>query len=126
MPESAFGSYLRQKRLDRKLTLRFFCERYGFDSAYISRLENNKLKPPATDKLASIAKAIGLEKNSSEWTKFFDLAHLARNQFPADIKVEAAAAISLLPMFLRTKDGSKVSKKKVEKLIEFLEKDGKE
>lgn len=124
MPKSAFGNYLRKKRLKKNLTLRKFCDRYGFDTAYISRLENNKIRPPSKDKLAAIAKALSIPKNSKEWTTFFDLAHIAKSEYPPDITQNAEEVVALLPAFLRTKDGKRVSKKKVEKLIKFLESDG--
>jgi transcriptional regulator with XRE-family HTH domain len=121
MPKSAFGNYLREKRLENKYTLRGFCDRYGFDTAYVSRLENNKIKPPSKNKLSAIASALSIQENSKEWTMFFDLAHLAKNEYPPDITKNAKQAVSLLPAFLRTEDGKRVSKKKVEELIKFLE-----
>lgn len=115
-----FGEFLRQKRLDLELTLRAFCSRFGFDTAYISRLENNKLKPPSSkDKLAAIANALGLKEESSERVKFFDLAYQARKELPPDIKKEAPEIIASLPAFLRKTDG-RVKKSKVEALVSFL------
>lgn len=122
MPQSAFGNYLREKRIKNKMTLRAFCNRYGFDPAYISRLENSRLKPPSKEKLTVIADALGFVRNSVERVKFFDLAHLARSEYPNDIKNNADDALSLLPAFLRTRDGKKVDRKNVKKLIRFLEK----
>ena len=55
---------------------------------------------------------------------FFDLAHQSRNELPEDLREEAPEVISLLPAFLRTPDGRKISKKKVKELIDFLRKDG--
>lgn len=119
-----FGTFFREKRLARGFTLRAFCERFGFDTAYISRLENNKLTPPSKDKLSALATALGLQPNTKDWITFFDLAHKAKNELPSDIKEEASKAVSLLPAFLRTPDGKKVSKERVERLIRFLQKDG--
>ncbi|KKR51010.1 MAG: transcription regulator [Candidatus Curtissbacteria bacterium GW2011_GWA1_40_16] len=126
MSSSGFGDYLREKRLEKNFTLRAFCERFGLDTAYISRLETAKLKPPSTEKLTAIAEALGLQKNSKDWIKFFDLAHQARNELPEDVKQNAPEIISMLPAFLRTPDGKRVSKEKIEKLIRFLENKGSE
>src|SRR4030042_5164241 len=115
MSNSGFGDYLREKRLEKNFTLRAFCERFGFDTAYVSRLETNKLRPPTTDKLSALAEALGLQKNSKEWIKFFDLAHQARNELPEDVKQNAPEIITTLPAFLRTPDGKRVSKEKIEK-----------
>ncbi len=121
MPESAFGNFVRKLRISSGSTLRGFCERYGFDTAYISRLENNKLRPPSKEKLIPLASALGLKPNSVEWINFFDLAHQSRNELPSDIANNAAGVISRLPSFLRTPDGKKISEAKINKLIEFLE-----
>lgn len=124
MSSSGFGNYLREKRLEKNYTLRSFCERFGLDTAYISRLETSKLKPPSAEKLTAIAEALGLQKNSKDWIKFFDLAHQARNELPEDVKENAPEVISMLPAFLRTPDGKRVSKEKIERLIRFLENKG--
>ncbi len=126
MSNSGFGDYLREKRLEKNFTLRAFCERFGLDTAYISRLETNKLKPPSSEKLSALAEALGLQKNSKDWIKFFDLAHQARNELPDDVKENASEIITMLPAFLRTPDGKRVSKQKIEKLINFLESKGSE
>lgn len=126
MLNSGFGDYLREKRLEKNFTLRAFCERFGLDTAYISRLETNKLKPPTSEKLTALAETLSLQKNSKDWIKFFDLAHQARNELPDDVKENAPEVISMLPAFLRTPDGKRVSKEKIEKLISFLESKGSE
>ena len=122
MPESAFGNFVRTLRTGSGNTLRGFCERYGFDTAYISRIENNKLKPPSKEKLIPLACALGLKSNSVEWIKFFDLAHQSRNELPPDVTKNAPGVIARLPSFLRTPDGKRISEDKINKLIEFLEK----
>lgn len=125
MTKINFGDFFRQKRLEQNLTLRAFCQRYGIDTAYISRLENSKIKPPRGRKLSALAKALRITKNDQEWIEFFDLAHQSRSELPTDLKEEAPEVFSLLPAFLRTPDGKKISKKKVEELIDFLKTDGK-
>lgn len=122
MPEINFGDFFREKRLEKGFTLRSFCGRFGYDTAYISRIENNKMKPPSGEKLSVLAESLGLERNSRDWVNFFDLAYKAKNNLPKDIIQRAPEIISMLPAFLRTPDGKKVSKEKVEKLMEFLTK----
>lgn len=123
LPPAQFGNYFRLLRISRNFTLRGFCNRYGFDTAYISRIENNKIKPPSNEKLIILAEALGLQKGLKEWIKFFDLAYKAKNEIPLEIKQEVPELISLLPAFLRTPDGKKVSKEKIDKLINFLKND---
>lgn len=118
-----FGSFFREKRLEGGLTLRAFCNRYGFDSAYISRLETNRLNPPnEEEKLSALAKALGLKQGGENWIKFFDLAYQAKLEFPPDVKKEASEILSLVPAFLRTRDGRKIDKNKIKELVDFLSK----
>lgn len=120
-----FGDFFRQKRLSLELTLRSFCERYGFDPAYISRLENNVIKPPREEgKLQALAISLQLKKETEEWVTFFDLAYTANEEIAKDIKKAIPDLNSLLPAFLRTSDNKKISKEKSKELIDFLQKGG--
>lgn len=120
-----FGDFFRQKRLNLKLTLRSFCERYGFDPAYISRLENNVIKPPREDsKLQALAISLQLKKETEEWVIFFDLAYTANEEISKDIKKAIPDLNSLLPAFLRTSNNKKISGEKAKELIDFLKKGG--
>ncbi|MBM3283197.1 helix-turn-helix transcriptional regulator [Candidatus Gottesmanbacteria bacterium] len=119
-----FGDYFRTKRIALGFTLRSFCGKYRFDPGNISRLERNIL-PPSIDerKLESYAEALNIQKGSSEWSQFFDLAHIARGTIPYDIR-NNPKIMSFLPAFYRTVRGEKLDKKKVMKLINLLNKAG--
>lgn len=47
--EQSFGAELRRRRRDAGLTQRDLAERAGLDFTYISKLENDRLPPPAAD-----------------------------------------------------------------------------
>lgn len=116
-----FQKFIKNQRIKISLTLRAYCKRFGYDPAYISRLETGKLKPPLDkDKLEALAKTLQIEKDSSDWVTFFDLAYQSRSELPSDIKENASEIISVLPAFLRTADNKKVNKEKVKKLLDFL------
>jgi len=117
-----FGQFFRSKRTSLGFTLRSFCERYRFDPGNISRLERNIL-PPTIDeeKLEGYAESLKISKGSPEWIEFFDLAHIARGTVPHDIRNDPKV-ISFLPAFYRTARGEKLDKKKIQKLIELLNK----
>ncbi|MEK7577915.1 MAG: hypothetical protein AAB492_04895 [Patescibacteria group bacterium] len=117
-----FGQFFRSKRISLGFTLRLFCERYHFDPGNISRLERNIL-PPTVDeeKLEGYAEALKISKGSLEWIEFFDLAHIAKGTVPHDIRNDPKV-ISFLPAFYRTARGEKLDKKKIQKLIELLNK----
>jgi len=115
-----FGNFIREKRVQNGKTLRSFCQRFGYDPAYISRLENNKLPPSLDDnKLAALAKALGIIPESKEWVDFHSLAYVAKQDLPKEIKNEKEI-ITFLPAYLRTPDNKKVDQDKLKKLIEFL------
>jgi transcriptional regulator with XRE-family HTH domain len=120
-----FGEFFRLKRLQNKMTLRGYCERYGQDPANVSKLENSKLnRPKNEEKLKALAISLDIKENSRDWVTFFDLAFQENKDLPSDIKDAVPQIISLLPAFLRTGDNKKINKEKVNELIKFLEKGG--
>lgn len=117
-----FGEFFRSKRMTLSLTLRAFCERYGYDPGNISRLERNILSPTLDDeKLAGYAAALKIPRDSEEWVMLCDLAHTAKGQIPEDVKSDKDAT-NLLPAFFRTMRNKKLNKNKLEKLIKLLKK----
>lgn len=117
----SFAELVKITRTKNGLTLRSFCKRFGYDPAYISRIETGKLSAPTDeDKLNGLAIALGFKRGSSDWVTFFDLAYESRSELPTDVKNNAPEVFSLLPAFLRTPDNKKISKEKVKELLDFL------
>lgn len=117
-----FGEFFRVKRIDLGVTLREFCERYGYDPGNISRLERNILPPTLDDeKLAGYAAALKISRDGEEWVEFCDLAHTAKGMIPNDLKDDKNTT-GLLPAFFRTMRNKKLDKDKLEKLVELLKK----
>lgn len=115
-----FGEFFRQKRIALGFTLRSFCERYNYDPGNISRLERNILSPSIDiKKLEGYATALKIQRDSEDWTIFFDLAHTAKGKIPEDI-MKDPKIISMLPAFYRTARGEKMDKKKISQLIKLL------
>lgn len=115
-----FGDFFRSKRISLGFTLRSFCERYNYDPGNISRLERNILSPSVDlQKLQGYALALRIQRDSEEWTTFFDLAHTAKGLIPKDI-LKSPRVVSILPAFYRTARGKKLDKKKIEELIKLL------
>ena len=120
-----FGDFFRLKRIEKGMTLRSYCNRYGLEPASISKIENNKLNPPKDEnKLKALASSLELIEGTEDWIKFFDLAYQTHNELPLNIKNEASDVIKLLPRFLRTNDNKRLNRKKLEELIAFLQKGG--
>lgn len=117
-----FGEFFRQKRIAAGFTLRSFCERYGFDPAYISRIETDLLTPPQDrDKLSALAKALGIKEGTTNWVDFFDLGYLAKGKVPVDILANKQAQ-RFLPLLFRTARGQRLSKKKLQELVDLINK----
>ncbi len=117
-----FGEFFRSKRISLGLTLRAFCLKYNLDAGNISRLERNIL-PPSLDneKLAALARALQIKRDTEEWVLFHDLAHTAKGQIPKDI-INNTEATQYLPLLFRTIRGKKLSKDKLKNLIQLLRK----
>lgn len=55
----SFGALFHALRIKRKITLRQFCIKNGFDSGNISKMERNMLSPPnSVDKLMELVKSL--------------------------------------------------------------------
>ena len=113
-----FGDFFRSKRIALGLTLRTFCERFGYDPGNISRLERNILPPTLDDeKLTGYATALQIKLDSEDWVLFHDLAYAAKSSIPKDIRKQN---IDFLPAFFRTIRNKKMDKQKFQELIVFL------
>ena len=122
MKGKVFGSYFKELRIKRRLTLRQFCETFGFDPGNISKLERGLLPPPQSKgKLEQYAQALGLRKGGSAWYEFFDLAAASRGQIPDEI-LSDDKLVRKLPVLFRTLRGEKVPEEKLDELIETIRK----
>ncbi len=118
--KSMFGEYFKKKRIERGMTLRDFCKKFGLDPGNISKLERGLLPPPVSrEKLEAYASYLGLKKGSDDWIEFFDLAAASRGQLPKDF-LEDAEVVKSLPLIFRTIRGKKVSLKLLNELIEKI------
>jgi len=115
-----FGEFFRQKRISLGLTLRTFCERFGYDPAYISRIERDLLSSPEDkEKIEAFAKALGIKEGTTDWVTFFDLAYISKGKIPSDIVTKKEVA-EHLPLLFRTIRGKRLSRKKIEELVRLL------
>jgi len=61
---TTFGERLRQKRLDKKITLRKFADLIGVSSTYLSQVEQGRYDPPTADRVTQIAKTLARMQTS--------------------------------------------------------------
>ena len=117
---NTFGEFFRQNRLVAEMTLRSFCQRYGYDPAYISRIERGILAPPENkDKIKAFAKALNIKEGTEDWVTFFDLAYISKGQIPEDV-ASNKSNLEYLPLLFRTVRGKKITSSKIKKLIKLL------
>jgi len=113
-----FGEFIRDLRIEKKLTLRKFCRMAKLDPSNWSRIERG-LAPPPKSKivLLGIAKILKIEEGSEEYNTLFDLA--AISHIPIDL-VSDEKVLDNLPVFFRTIRGEKPSRKELENLIKIM------
>lgn len=122
MKVKLFGNYFKELRIKRRMTLRRFCEEFGFDPGNISKLERGLLPPPQSrGKLEQYAQALGLKKGTSAWYEFFDLAAASRGQIPQEI-LKDDKLVAKLPVLFRTLRGERVPEEKLNELVEIIRK----
>ncbi len=116
----AFGAYVKQLRLDRKLGLREFAQRVQVDPSNYSKLERGLLFPPdSEDRLVVYEQALGLEANSPETRELRRLAAVGRGMIPPAILSDRELA-GKLPLVFRTLEGEPLSEDEVNKVVEMI------
>ena len=115
-----FGELVRSHRQKLGLGLREFCVESGIDPAYLSRIERGLMQPPQDpERLAELARQLGLRPDSSPWTELMDAAALCSGKLPEDIRDDERMLMKL-PVLFRTIRGQRLTEAKLRELIEFL------
>ena len=83
--EVTFGEYVRQKRLERKITLRTFAKQVGISATFISGMENNEKSAPSDEVLKNIAEILHLDKEETD--KLYDLAVKTKASKPLPLDI---------------------------------------
>lgn len=114
-----FGAYIKQIRLQKRVTLREFCRITGIDPSNWSKIERGILLPPKSKKtLEEIAKVLKIEKESEEWYTLMDLA--AIGYIPKELLADQSI-VEKLPVFFRTLRGQKPTREELENLINMVQ-----
>ena len=113
-----FGSFVKDRRIKKGLTLREFCRKTKLDPSNWSKIERGIFPPPKSRSiLEEIALTLGLVRNSQDWHALFDLASISF--IPAEL-LEDKEIINKLPIFFRTVRGEKPTKQELEALLELI------
>ena len=119
MSTTTFGEYLKQLRLERRITLRTFAETINMDAANFSKVERGKQAPPRGAKLEPLRKALRLDTDSLEWREMERLASIDRGEIPHAI-LSDAELLDKLPALFRTLEGDPVDDATLDELVAAL------
>ena len=118
--QALFGSYLKELRKEKRITLRAFCKNANADPGNISKIERGIWPPPQDHEiLERYANALGVTKGTDEWYKFTDYAATDRGIVPQDLMSDDEVVKSL-PVLFRTLRREKPSSDDLDKLVDKL------
>jgi transcriptional regulator with XRE-family HTH domain len=117
-----FGKFIKERRIEKGITLREFCKLVGTDASNWSKIERGQLAPPKSDrKFKKIAEILGIQVGSDLWIAMKDKAAIDSGNIPSDIQSDEQL-VGCLPMFFRTIRSEKPSEEDLDKLIEMIRK----
>lgn len=119
-----FGEFVKERRIQKGLTLREFCRLISFDASNWSKIERNVLSPPQDEeKMKKIAQVLGIEIGSNNWDEFKDKSSIAAGVIPRDLLTDAEV-VNALPLFFRTLRSEKPTSEELDNLIKIIKKEG--
>lgn len=115
-----FYETVKALRLQKRLTLRDFCEQVGLDPSNWSKVERG-INPPPGDigLLERLAEFFGL--TGAEKLGFIDAAALQRRELPADV-ADHALLQKALPAFFRAARGHELTEEELKTLADDIRK----
>lgn len=111
---------MKQLRIEKRLTLRTFCQELGLDPSNWSKVERD-VNPPPRDSHALQKLADFFDLDGDRRQELFDAAAVARNEIPSDLTAHDSLAAKL-PAFFRSIRGSDPDDRKLRELIRELRK----
>jgi transcriptional regulator with XRE-family HTH domain len=118
-----FGEFVKERRIEKGVSLREFCKRIEIDASNWSKVERGMLAPPQDEeKLKKIAKALGIKFGSALWEEMKDKANIDAGIIPEDI-LSDEEVLNSLPMFFRTIRSEKPTPEELDKLINIIRKE---
>ena len=115
-----FSDTVKSLRLEKRLTLRDFCEQAGLDASNWSKVERGINPPPGDlETLERLANFFGL--TGAKKLAFMDEAALQRREIPADV-AENEVLQRALPAFFRAARGHELSEAELKELASDIRK----
>ena len=117
-----FGEFIKEKRIEKGISLREFCNRIEIDASNWSKVERGLLAPPQDEeKLRKIAQVLNIKFGSPLWKEMKDKANIDAGIIPEDILTDPKV-LNSLPLFFRTIRSEKPTPEELDKLIDMIRK----
>ena len=118
-----FGEFIKERRINKGISLREFCKRTEIDASNWSKVERGLLPPPQDEeRLKTIAQVLGIKVNSTLWKELKDMANIDAGIIPQDI-LSDKKVLNSLPVFFRTVRSEKPTPEELDKLIAIIKKE---
>jgi len=109
--ETGFGERLRLLRHQKGLTLRELATRVSLDFSYLSKIENNKLPPPADTTIIRLSRALDVDPDM--------LFSLAR-KVPTDLRQRVKESPPQTAFLMRKLSTSRLTDDQYRRIMEIL------
>lgn len=113
-----FGAFIREKRTERRITLRAFASAVGIVPPYMSDIEKGHRYPPDKEKLYKMADVLGLSQEETD--RMFDLAGQERDNTVSPDLSEYIMTTSNARVALRLARDASLGEKEWQKLIDQI------
>jgi len=114
-----FGTFIKEKRLARKLGLRIFAAKIGVDAGNWCRVEKSRSPAPSDIKILNKICQV-LNFSASDREKMLDLAAKeSKEKVPADIK-DQIKENEIVPILFRTIDKKNLTKEQLKQLVKRI------
>ncbi len=118
-----FGDFIKERRIEKGISLREFCKRTEIDASNWSKVERGLLAPPQDEeKLKKIAQVLNIRPGSPLWREMKDKANIDAGIIPEDI-LSDEKVLNSLPLFFRTIRSEKPTPEELDRLIDIIRKE---
>ena len=117
--EKTFGTFIKEKRLEKGINLRKLAELLVLAPAYISDIENGNRNSPSPDKMEKLVEVLGL--NEDEKNEMYDLAAKDRDNTVAPDISEYVKSNNAVRVALRKARNLNLGEQEWLKIIEKME-----
>jgi len=100
---SKFGDFIKEKRKEKRLSLRKMAEQLDISPSYWSDIEKGRRNPPQLDMIEKIVNVLNLSEDEKD--QIIDLASEERGEIPMD-----------LPSYINSSEIAKVALRKASKI----------